>query len=180
MSKTAFRIRRATFNDANDFVQLVCALARFENLPPPDQEAQARLIDDGFSDRPRFESYLAFEEGTRKPVGYAIWIETYSTFLARPSLYLEDIFILPEFRNHGIGTAFMDLGIRLARERDYGRVEWTCLDWNVRAQTFYEKRLGALRRGEWLLYRMTRNEMDSWVSKTSSTELVSPQSPAPT
>jgi len=179
MSKTSFRIRRATYKDADDFVQLVCALARFENLPPPDKNAQVRLIDDAFSDRPRFESYLAFEDGTRKPIGYAIWIETYSTFLARPSLYLEDIFILPEFRSRGVGTAFMDLGIRLAHERNYGRVEWTCLDWNVRAQTFYEKRLGALRRGEWLIYRMTRNEMDAWVSKAASPEAIQTQSPVP-
>ncbi len=166
MPHPAYRIRKATLQDASDFVHLVCSLARFENLPPPDTAAQTRLVQDAFGDRPRFESWLAFDGTSNKPIGYAIWLNTYSTFLARPSLYLEDLFILPEFRSLGVGTAFMSQGIRMAHERGCGRIEWTTLDWNVRAQTFYEKKLGAKRREEWLLYRMTREDMEAWIAKT--------------
>jgi GNAT superfamily N-acetyltransferase len=146
-------IRRATPNDAPALIGLIIALAEFEKLAPPDAAAQRRLVEHGFGERPRFEAWLAFSDPGGQPVGYALILETYSSFLARPSLYLEDIFVLPEQRGRGIGSALLRHCIRLAHERGCGRVEWTCLDWNTKAQRVYEN-LGAERLSQWLLYRL--------------------------
>jgi GNAT superfamily N-acetyltransferase len=151
-------IRRAERPDAPALLRLIAGLADFEKLPPPDAEAEGRLVEDGFGDRPRFESWLAFWEGVAGPVGYAILFETYSSFLARPTLYLEDIFVLPEFRRRGIGGALLQHCIRMAHERGCGRMEWTCLEWNTQAQSAYEQ-LGARRLSEWYLYRLDRAAM---------------------
>src|SRR5262245_23669692 len=86
-------VRRARAEDATTLLALICALADYERLAPPDVEACARLLEDGFGPQPHFEAYLV--EIDRRPVGYAIVFETYSSFLARPSLYLEDLFVLP-------------------------------------------------------------------------------------
>src|SRR5438046_2260704 len=91
-------IRRAQRADAPALLQLIVALAQFEKLQPPDREAQSRLIEDGFGERPRFEAWLGFWAGEPEPVAYALLFETYSSFLARPTLYLEAIFVLPAFR----------------------------------------------------------------------------------
>jgi GNAT superfamily N-acetyltransferase len=146
-------LRRAQREDAPAMLDLIVALAHFEKLPPPDTDAQKRLIEDGFGARPRFECWLGFGTDTSKPVAYALLFETYSSFLARPTLYLEDIFVLPDFRRQGIGGALLDHRIRLARARGCGRMEWTCLDWNTKAQAAYEK-LGARQMKEWFLYRL--------------------------
>jgi GNAT superfamily N-acetyltransferase len=154
MSK-CHQIRRATRADAPGLVRLIVALAEFEKLPPPDAAAQERLVADGFGERPRFESWLAFAEGQAEPVGYAIFFETYSSFLARPTLFLEDIFVLPEHHGKGIGSALLQCCVEIARDRGCGRMEWMCLDWNTRAQDFYG-RLGAKPLAEWLPYRLER------------------------
>ena len=78
----------------DDFIRLVIGLAEFEKLNPPDAAAQARLIEDAFGTKPRIEVWLAFADESRLPVGYAIFLETYSSFLARPTLYIEDVFVL--------------------------------------------------------------------------------------
>lgn len=151
-------LRRAGRADAEAVIGLIVALAEFENLPPPDAGARARLVEHGFGDDPRFEVVLAEVAGAPAPVGYALLLQTYSTFLAQPSLYLEDVFVLPEYRKRGIGTALLRHGVRLAFERGCGRMEWTCLDWNTNAQAMYEH-MGARRMREWYLYRMTRDAM---------------------
>lgn len=151
-------LRRAERADAETVIGLIIALAEFENLPPPDAEAQARLIEHGFGDRPQFEVMLAEVEGVPSPVGYALLLQTYSTFLARPSLYLEDLFVLPEYRKRGIGMALLRHCVHTAFERGCGRMEWTCLDWNTNAQAMYEG-MGARRMREWYLYRLTREAM---------------------
>ncbi len=135
-------------------MSLIVALADFEKLPPPDDSAQARLIADGFGARPRYEAFLAFPEGMASPIGYAFIFETYSTFLALPTLYLEDLFVLPDYRRQGVGGALLKFLIGLAQERGCGRMEWTCLAWNTNAQAVYEK-LGAQAMDEWLMYRLT-------------------------
>ncbi len=151
------KLRQAERADTDSLISLIVALADFEKLPPPDADAQARLIADGFGERPKFEAWLA--EWNGRPVGYAFFFETYSTFLARPTLYLEDVFVLPDFRRRGIGKALLRHCVQLARERGCGRMEWTCLDWNVGAQAVYEK-MGARRMDEWQLYRLTRAGME--------------------
>ncbi|MBM3496667.1 MAG: GNAT family N-acetyltransferase [Armatimonadetes bacterium] len=144
-------MRRAGREDATDLLNLICALAEFEKLAPPDADAQHRLIEHGLGASPRYEAWLALKDG--RSVGYAIVFETYSTFLARPTLYLEDIFVLPEARGLGIGSALFDHVRALAIARGCGRMEWCCLDWNVDAQAFYE-RAGARNLSEWLYYRL--------------------------
>lgn len=151
---TSITIRRAERADADALLALIVALADFEHLPPPDQAAQARLVEDGFGPQPRYEAFLAFTQGTAGPVGYAFTFATYSTFLARPTLYLEDLFVLPDHRRQGVGSALLDFLTGLARERGCGRMEWTCLKWNTNAQAVYEKR-GAVSMDEWLMYRLT-------------------------
>lgn len=151
-------IRRAERADADALLSLTVALADFEKLPPPDADAQARLVSDGFGERPRYEAYLAFQDEKSAPIGYAFLFETYSTFLARPTLYLEDLFVLPGFRRQGVGGALLKFLIKMARERGCGRMEWTCLKWNTNAQAVYEK-LGAQSMDEWLLYRLTGNAL---------------------
>ena len=157
-------LRRAVRQDAPALIELICALAQFEKLTPPSSEEQRRLIEDGFGERPRFESWLGFWAGEPEPVAYALLFETYSSFLARPTLYLEDIFVLPAFRHRGVGQALLRHTIQLAHERGCGRMEWTCLDWNTKAQAAYE-RLGAQCMREWLLYRLTREAIDE-IQKT--------------
>ena len=159
---TNITIRRAERADAETVIGLIIALAEFENLPPPDADAQARLIAHGFGPEPKFEVMLAEVEGTPGPVGYALLLQTYSTFLAQPSLYLEDVFVLPDYRKQGIGKALLRHCVRTAFERGCGRMEWTCLDWNTNAQALYE-RMGARRMKEWYLYRMTREVMERFL-----------------
>jgi GNAT superfamily N-acetyltransferase len=163
VSNASFYLRPAGRPDAESFVRLVIALAEFEKLEPPDAAAQARLIEDAFGAEPRIEAWLAFADGHPEPVGYAILLETYSSFLARPTLYIEDIFVLEAFRKCGIGSAMLRKTVELAEVRGCGRIEWTALDWNTNAQRVYEEKLGARRMSEWFLYRMTRKEMRAYL-----------------
>ncbi|MFL5735452.1 MAG: GNAT family N-acetyltransferase [Chloroflexia bacterium] len=146
-------VRPATPADSGDIRRLIVALADFERLDPPDEEAQARLLADAFGPRPRFEIFLAELDG--QVAGYAFVFETYSTFLALPTLYLEDLFVLPSFRSRRVGYALMEHCAREALKRGCGRFEWAVLEWNTHAIDFYE-RLGAKRLADWYVYRMDR------------------------
>ncbi len=158
-SSFSFSLRPARREDAGGLLRLITALADYEHLEPPDEGARARLVEDAFGPSPRIETWLAFVEGSDEPVAYAILFNTYSTFLARPTLYLEDLFVMPEHRKRGIGGALLRHVVALGHERGCGRVEWTALDWNVNAQQVYEQKAGAKRMKEWYLYRMTREDM---------------------
>lgn len=167
----SIKLQPLTREHSNAFCQLVLALAEFEKLPPPDEAAQARLIEDALGRRPRIEVWLAFTESDATPCGYAIFVETYSSFLALPTLYIEDVFVLMEHRRKGVGGALLKKAVSLAHERGCGRVEWTALDWNVNAQQVYEQRMGATRMSEWFLYRMTRDDMARHLSGTGGASL---------
>ena len=154
----AVTVRPAAREDAPTVLRLIAALANFEELAPPDAEAQARFVRDGWPDdghAPRFTAWLAEVEtdGGVEAVGYAVTFETYSSFLARPTLYLEDLFVLTEHRRAGVGNALMERLTGYARERGCGRFEWVVLDWNTNAQAFYQ-RLGARHLTEWQTYRL--------------------------
>ena len=161
-------LRRALRPDAPALIELISALAQFEKLTPPNSEEQRRLTEDGFGERPRFEAWLAFWQDEPAPVGYAVFFESYSTFRATPTLYLEDIFVLPEYRRRGIGSALLRHCIQLAHDRGCARMEWTCLDWNRKAQQVYE-RIGARHLSEWYLYRLTRDGMEKFLQRSSAT-----------
>lgn len=165
MPAPSFSLRPATFVDAAGFLRLVIALADFEKLDPLDEAAQARLVADAFGETPRFETWLAFADGIAEPVGYAIFLETYSSFLALPSLYIEDVFVLTEHRQRGIGGALLRKAVEQAHERGCGRVEWTALDWNVNARRVYEAKMGAQHMSEWCLYRMDAGAMGRYLAK---------------
>jgi len=155
-------VRRAEPADAATMLSLIRALAEYEKLDPPTKDAEERLIRDAFADRPRFEVYLAEVDG--KAAGYAFVLETYSTFLALPTLYLEDIFVLPEFRGVRVGHALFGKCVELAKERGCGRIEWVTLDWNVTAQSFF-KRYGAKHLAEWYFFRLTADHFDEILSR---------------
>jgi GNAT superfamily N-acetyltransferase len=132
-------------------VALIRALAEFEKLPGPTEEAAARLLADGFGPRPLFEALVAEVEG--EVVAYAIYFFSYSTFRARPTLFLEDIFVHPRARRRGVATTMMGRLRELAAQRGCGRFEWMVLDWNQDAQKMYDG-LGGKRLDEWRLYRV--------------------------
>lgn len=161
----SFYLRHAGRPDADAFLSLVSALAGFEKLEPPDAAARARLVEGAFGEKPRMEVWLALADGCREAVGYAIFLETFSSFLARPTLYIEDIFVREACRRRGIGGALMRKAVELADARGCGRVEWMALDWNTHARGVYEESVGAKRLGDWLVYRMTRPEMEAYLAK---------------
>jgi GNAT superfamily N-acetyltransferase len=143
-------IRAAEARDLPAVVALVRALAEFEKLPGPDDAAARRLADDFAA--ARYSMFVADAGG--HVVGYAIYFFTYSTFLAKASLYLEDLFVHPGARGRGIGERFMRALAAEAARRGCGRFEWTVLDWNVDAQKFY-RRLGAEVMSSWWTCRVT-------------------------
>jgi GNAT superfamily N-acetyltransferase len=145
-------IRPATTTDIPAILQLIRALSEYEKLSHQVIVDEARLREHLFGPRPYAEVLLAEDEG--RVVGYALFFHTYSTFLGRPSLYLEDLFVLPEYRGRGHGKALLARLARTAVERDCGRFEWMVLDWNTPAIQFYES-LGAALAPEWKLCRMT-------------------------
>ncbi|HEX6039699.1 GNAT family N-acetyltransferase [Longimicrobium sp.] len=149
-------IRPATAADADTFLALVDALADYEKLDRPTPEARGRLVADAFGERPRISVFLGELDG--RAVAYAIVLETYSSFLALPTLYLEDLFVIPEARRFGLGRAFFRALATEALRRGCGRMEWVVLDWNQLAIDFYDK-LGARRMTEWYTYRLTAEQL---------------------
>jgi GNAT superfamily N-acetyltransferase len=147
-------IRPATDADVPLILQLVRDLAAFENLTH-EVEATGEKLRAAFfpaNGRPTAECLLAFTDD-HAPAGFAVYFTNYSTFLAKPGLYLEDLFVRPEFRQRGIGKALLLHVARLANQRGCGRMEWTVLDWNTSAQDFYKK-LGATVRPDWRICRL--------------------------
>lgn len=136
----------------DDFVRLIRALADYEHLDGPDADAIARLRADALGGRPRFEAALAIDDGGAA-LGYAIWFEAYSSFLAKPTIYLEDLFVLETARRSGAGGLLFDHVRALGAQRGCGRMDWDVLDWNTNARDFYERR-GAQWMQDWLLYRI--------------------------
>ena len=147
----------------DEFVELLRALADYERLDPPDAAAVERLRRDAFADgtregapygkSPRFEAALVVNSKGRA-VGYATWFHTYSTFLAKPTIYLEDLFVRDEARESGAGSALFEHVRNLGAQRGCGRMEWQVLDWNTLAREFYHRRQATWMK-DWLTYRIT-------------------------
>jgi len=138
--------------------RLIRELAKFERLEDQvvttDELLQAGL----FGPRPYAEAVIAEDDG--RPIGFALFFHTFSTFLARPGLYLEDLFVLSDQRCRGVGRALLAHLAHLAVERGCGRLEWSVLNWNQDAIRFYE-RLGARPNSEWTVYRLTGEALDA-------------------
>lgn len=143
-------IRPARVADVPRIVELIRLLARFEKLPEPDDEAARRLAADAFAGG-RLELWVAEQAG--QVVAYAACFTAYSTFRARPTLFLEDLFVHPSARRRGVATAMLARLRQEAEARGCGRFEWMVLDWNLEAQKLYAG-IGAAMLPEWRLVRI--------------------------
>jgi GNAT superfamily N-acetyltransferase len=144
-------IRKLLPADVGRLLELIDGLADYEKLARPDAAARERLAADAIGTPPRFWTLLAEVDGL--VVGYAIYFFTYSTFRARPTLYLEDVFVLPEHRGVGAGLALFRAVARQAVANDCARMEWQVLAWNEPSIAFYQ-RLGAQHLEAWLPFRL--------------------------
>jgi GNAT superfamily N-acetyltransferase len=149
---TTLRVRRATPRDARTIVALIRGLAEYEKLAHECRATVVRIRRHGFGARRYFDTLICERDGAA--IGFALYFFTYSTFMARPTLYLEDLFVLPDERGRGAGRALLGALARIARTKGCGRMEWTVLDWNAPSIAFYE-RLGARLRRDWILTRLT-------------------------
>lgn len=148
----SFNLRFAGVSDVPVIAELIRGLARFEKLEGEVAMTEDLLAKNLFGPRPYAEALLAEDGGA--VVGFALFFHNFSTFLAQPGIYLEDLFVIPEERGHGIGRALLERLAQIAVERGCGRLEWAVLDWNRAAIGFYE-RLGARPNSEWTVYRLT-------------------------
>jgi len=148
----AAELRPATRADVPDILRLIRALAEYEKLAHEVVATEAALADSLFGPRPAAEVLLA-EEGGRA-IGFALFFQNYSTFLAKPGIYLEDLFVEPASRGHGVGKALLKAVAKIAVERRCGRFEWAVLDWNAPAIGFYQS-LGAQPLADWTVMRVT-------------------------
>ena len=146
------RVVRATEQDVPVILSLIRGLAEYEKLSAEVTATEAGLRESLFGRSPAAEVLIAWAGAT--PVGFAVYFQNYSTFLGRPGIYLEDLFVLPEWRRHGHGRRLLAEVARVALERKCGRLEWAVLDWNEPALQFYRS-LGARAMDEWTVYRMT-------------------------
>lgn len=144
-------LRPATTADAPVVLELIRELAAFEKLSDRVIATEADLENTLFSERPAAEVVLAAE--ATEVAGFALYFTTYSTFLGRPGLYLEDLYVRPQARRQGVGTALMRHLATIATTRNYGRFEWSCLNWNTDAIRFYAQ-LGAIAQSDWTVHRL--------------------------
>ena len=151
-------VRGLTAGDVQTFLDLIDALADYERLARPDAAARQRLAHDALADPPRFHVLLA--EVGDEVVGYAVYFFTYSTFLARPTLYLEDLFVVPAARGQGAGLALFRGCAAEALRHACGRMEWQVLTWNTPSIDFYQ-RLGARRLDDWQAFRLDQAALEA-------------------
>ena len=154
-------LRIATANDVSLILEFIRALADYEKLSHEVEATAEKLGATLFpaTGRPAAECVIA--ELDSSPAGFALFFTNYSTFLAKPGLYLEDLFVKPEFRGRGVGKTLILHLARLANARGYGRFEWTVLDWNQPAIEFYEA-LGARRMREWQICRLSGAALEQY------------------
>jgi len=156
-SSSRFTLRPAELRDVGAIVQLIRDLAEFEQLTHLLQVTPERLRPQLFGERPAAEALVAETgdgKGGGEVVAFALFFTNFSTFLAQPGLYLEDLYVRPERRAQGIGRALLTRLAALALERQYGRFEWSVLDWNENAIRFY-KGMGATVMPDWRICRVT-------------------------
>jgi GNAT superfamily N-acetyltransferase len=159
-------VRSAEPADVGVLFSLIQALAEYEKLSHAVTGNTEALKDHLFGSRPYAEAILAEYAG--QAVGFALFFYNYSTFLTKPGIYLEDLFVLPEYRRQGIGKALLTYLAQLALERGCGRLEWSVLDWNESAIAFYE-RMGASILPDWRICRLTGNSLSQMASEASTT-----------
>ena len=157
-------LRFATVDDIGLILDFIRKLADYEKLVDEVITDEDQLRQSLFGERRVAEVVIASYEG--EPAGFALFFHNFSTFLGRPGVYLEDLFVIPEFRGHGIGKILLSFLARLAVERGCGRLEWWVLDWNEPAIRFYE-RLGAQAMDEWTVFRVTGQTLEDLANQSS-------------
>ena len=153
-------LRFATEADVDVIGQLIRGLAEYERLAHEVAWTREQLKHNLFGPRRYAEVLLAVDDETREVVGFALFFHNFSTFLARPGVYLEDLFVEPDHRGRGHGKALLAALARLALERGCGRLEWSVLNWNEPAIGFYRS-LGAVPMDEWTVYRVTGDALQA-------------------
>jgi GNAT superfamily N-acetyltransferase len=154
---TDFSIREATREDVPLILDFIRQLADYEKLSHEAIVTEKILAENLFGERRYAEVLLGYSSD--KPVAFAVFFHNFSTFIGRPGLYLEDLFVLPEMRGKGFGGAMLRELARIARERNCGRFEWTVLDWNEPSIRFYKK-LGAVPLDDWTVFRVSGEALD--------------------
>ena len=150
-------IRPATEEDVPLLLRFIKELAEYENLSHEVSATAEVLKESLFGGRRVAEALLAYSGG--EPAGFALFFHNFSTFLGRPGIYLEDLYVRPEFRGSGIGRALLARLAKLAKERGCGRLEWWVLDWNEPSIGFY-KSLGAVAMDDWTVYRVAGEALE--------------------
>ena len=164
-SSSEFRIEPATESDIPLILRFVKELAEYEGLAHEVVGTEENLRESLFG--PRASAEVAIAYGDTEPAGFAVFFHTYSTFLGRSSLYLEDLFVLPEWRRRGLGRRLLRYVARIAVTRDCGRLEWSVLDSNEPAIGFY-RALGARPMDEWTIYRLTGGALEQLSGESNS------------
>ncbi len=154
---SATRIRSASETDIAVILDLIRQLAEYEQLAHEMAATEERLRETLFGSKPAAEVLLA--DNDLECAGFAVFFATYSTFLAQPGIYLEDLYVRPHARGKGVGSALLQRLAEIAVERGCGRIEWGVLDWNEPSIQFY-KRLGAAPLNDWTKYRLTGKALD--------------------
>ena len=162
---TEFEVRTTTEADVPVILQLIRDLATYERAPDAVVATEMGLHEVLFGPTRSAEVLLALEKA--EPVGFALYFSNFSTWLGRPGLYLEDLFVRPEKRGKGYGRALLIRLAQIARERRCGRMEWAVLDWNEPAIQFYRK-LGATPMHEWTVFRLTEEEIAKLAASKNS------------
>jgi GNAT superfamily N-acetyltransferase len=156
-AKASIRIEAAVESQVPLILSFIRQLAEYEKLLHKVEADETRIRESLFGPQPCAEVVIAY--WGEQPAGFAIFFQTYSTFRGRPGIYLEDLFVEPRFRGHGVGKALLVHLAKLTRERGGARLEWSVLDWNEPAIQFY-KGLGAEPLAEWTMYRVTGEKLD--------------------
>lgn len=153
-----FEIKHATIDDTDVILYFIKELAAYEKLSHEVVATEALLKETLFGEKAHAEVIIGYLN--KVPVSFALFFHNFSTFLGRPGIYLEDLFVKEEARGNGIGQKMLAYLGHLAKQRNCGRLEWWVLDWNETAITFYKK-LGAKAMDEWTVYRVTGNDLDT-------------------
>ena len=165
MNKRNFEIRDATIADIPIILQLIRDLATYERAPNDVVATEEGLHEVLFGAESAAKVVIAFEN--TEPVGFAVYFFNFSTWLGRPGLYLEDLFVKPEVRGRGYGRALLVHLAKIARDRNCGRIEWAVLTWNEPAIEFYKK-LGAVSLDDWRVFRLTTDGIEQLVESVAA------------
>ncbi len=157
MSENEFTLHPARPADVGAIVAFIRELAEYEKLSHEMLATESQIHEWLFGERPAAEVVIA--RVADEPAGFALYFTSFSTFVGRPGIYLEDLFVRPQYRSLGIGKALLRHLAGLACERGYGRLEWAVLDWNEPAIRFYE-RMGAVAMGDWTTYRVSGQQLE--------------------